>query len=435
MISWLGLRTLVTQEDWSGGYGTCIPRHLWGGIAMSGLKAKGSFGVFVGIDISKEKFDACGIKADGTRLFQCSVAMDRKGFEKLKGYLASLPISSILVGMESTASYHVNLFSYLVSEGYHVVIINPLLISNYVKMQLRKTKTDKKDAFVIAQFLCEKRDSLMQGATSPLISDLRDLARQRESLVSQMTALKHDIKRILNVTFPELEHMVGIFTKSMLKLLQRYPSAYALRDADLNQLSFMLIEESHGRKRTGFAEALVKAARASVGTDSPAKDMIIKQKVSLLLYLEDALQEITGVLIDMSRKLMDEDINILTSIKGIGDKTAVNFLIEMGGDINQYDDSGKIIAMAGLDPAVHQSGKHEGKGRITKRGNRHLRRIIWLMSTTVIQYCDVFRAYYLKRKKEGLHHKMAVLATAHKLIRVVYAMLMHRTSFCPQVNS
>jgi transposase len=107
----------------------------------------------------------------------------------------------------------------------------------------------------------------------------------------------------------------------------------------------------------------------------------------------------------------------------------------MGCDINQYDRSGKIIAMAGLDPAVYQSGNHEGKGRITKRGNRHLRRVIWLMTTRVIHYSDIFKMYYLRRRKEGLPYKMAVLATAHKLIRVIYAMLTQRTSFCPQANS
>ena len=141
------------------------------------------------------------------------------------------------------------------------------------------------------------------------------------------------------------------------------------------------------------------------------------------------------MLIDMSRKRMEEDIDIMTSVKGIGDKTAANFLIAMGGDINQYKRSGKSIAMAGLDPVVYQSGKHDGKGRITKRGNRHLRRIVWRMTTRVIQYSDIFKAYYLKRRKEGLPYKMAVLATAHKLIRVIYAILTHRTTFCPQVNS
>lgn len=400
---------------------------------MSGLK--GRFDCFVGIDVSKDKFDTCGIRGDEAKLFQFSETMDRKGFDKLKGHLAAVSISSVLIGMESTASYHVNLFSYLVSEGYHVILINPLLISNYMKMQLRKTKTDKKDAFVIAKFLLTNGDTLIQRATPSLISDLRDLARQRESLVDEMTSLKIGVKRLLNITFPELEQMTGIFTKAILKLLQRYPSAFALRDADLDQLSRMLIADSYGHKREAFAAALIKAARLSVGSHSPAKETILKQKIMLLLHLEEALQEITDMLIEMSRKLMEEDINILTSIKGIGDETAANFLIEMGGDITQYERSGKIIALAGLDPAVYQSGKHDGKGRITKRGNRHLRRIIWMMTTGVIHYSDIFKAYYLKRRKEGLPYKMAVLATAHKLIRVIYAMLTQRTTFCPQGNS
>ena len=397
---------------------------------MSGLKS--SFSSFVGIDISKDKFDACGITREETKLFQISATMDREGFEKLKGHLAG---SSILIGMESTATYHVNLFSYLVSEGFNVIIINPLLVSNYVKMQLRKTKTDKKDAVVIASFLLANGNTLIQRVTPSLIVDLRDLSRQRESLTDEMTALKINIKRLLNITFPELEHIADVFTKSILKLLQQYPSAVALRDADIGKLSQALIADSYGHKREAFASALIKAARTSVGTSSPVKEMILKQETNLLLHLEDSLQEITSMLIETSRKLMEDDINIMTSIKGIGDTTAANFLIEMGGDIKQYDDSGKIIAMAGLDPAVYQSGQHDGRGRITKRGNRHLRKIIWTMTTKVIQYTDTFHAYYSKRRKEGLPYKKAVMATAHKLIRVIYAMLTQRKTFCPQPNS
>jgi len=400
---------------------------------MSGLK--GGIDSIVGIDVSKDKFDACGITGEEAKIFQISTSMDRKGFEKLKKQLSSFSVSSVLIGMESTASYHVNLFSFLVAAGYKVILINPLQISNYVKMELRKTKTDKKDAVVIARFLLANGDTLMQKATPSLISDLRDLSRQRESLVDEMTSLKIEIKQLLNITFPELEHMVGIFTKSILKLLQQYPSAVTLREADIDQLSQSLITDSYGHKREEFAKALIKAARFSIGTNSPAKEIIIKQKIRFLLHQEEALQEITDMLMEMARKLMEEDINIITSIKGIGDKTAANFLVEMGGDIHKFDCSGKIIAMAGLDPAVYQSGKHEGRGRITKRGNRHLRRIIWMMTTSVIQYTDIFKTYYQKRRKEGLPYKKAVLATSHKLIRVIYAMLTQRKTFCEQVNS
>ncbi len=107
-----------------------------------------------------------------------------------------------MVAMESTACYHVTLFPYLTSKGITVFIINPLLISNFVKLSLRKTKTDKKDALSIARFLLLHKDTLQQRHLTTDMSDLRDLARQRESLSDQMTAVKMDMKRLLTITFP-----------------------------------------------------------------------------------------------------------------------------------------------------------------------------------------------------------------------------------------
>mgnify|MGYP006269286663 CR=1 FL=1 len=122
----------------------------------------------LGIDVSKETFDACCINGTGERLFNLSASMDRKGFEELIKQLStlSIPKEFVLVGMESTACYHINLYSFLISLGYSVMVINPLLISNFVKLQLRKTKTDRKDASVIAQFLLLNRDSLSRTILS-----------------------------------------------------------------------------------------------------------------------------------------------------------------------------------------------------------------------------------------------------------------------------
>jgi transposase len=141
--------------------------------------------------------------------------------------------------------------------------------------------------------------------------------------------------------------------------------------------------------------------------------MILKQKIALFLHYEDAPQEITSILIEMSRKLMDEEINLMTSLKGIGEKVAANFLIDMGGDINQFEHSGKIIAMAGLDPAVYQSGKHEGKGRITKRGNRHLWKIIWIMTTKVIQYIAQWHPSVLRASARAPHQWIGIFQCYH----------------------
>ena len=384
--------------------------------------------LYVGIDVSKDKFDACGIGEEGEKIFSLTATMDRKGFEKLTFHLKRKR-SSLLLGLESTACYHIALFSYLTAKGYRVVIINPLLISNFVKLQLRKTKTDKKDALTIAQFLMLRREALESQTFSADLMELRDLARRRERLTDQVTRLKGNMKRILSVIFPELEHITGVFAKSILQLLIRFPSADALKKADVETVAALVVPRSWGRKSRSWVETLMTTAASSIGVSSPAKELVLKQDASLLLYVEEQIKETTKLLMDACNERIKQDIEILTSIKGIGEATAVNFLIEMGGDINLYQNDKKLIAAAGLDPSTYQSGKYEGSSRISKRGNRHLRRVIWLMAKTVVFSNDLFRTYFYKRKSDGLCYKKAIMATAHKLIRVMFSMLVHQTCF------
>ncbi len=381
--------------------------------------------LYVGIDVSKENASTQGIDGEGKKMdflncwtsSQSIVTKHRKKRTK------------VMVAMESTASYHVNLFSYLTAKRINTVIVNPLLISNFTKLSLRKTKTDKKDALVIAQFILIHKDSLTQLVLSSEISDLRDISRQRESLVDQMTAVKHEIKRLLNITFPELEKVKGLFTKSILRLLRHYPSADSIKRASHSDISKIIIPGSMGKNTAATVESIKKAAEMSVGTNSFSREMIIKQKASILTHLGEHLDEITYFLIERCQSAMYEDMAILKSIRGIGDKTAMNFLTEIGGDIEIYSSHKKLIAMSGLDPSVCQSGKYEGASKISKRGNRHLRRVIWLMTTKVVIFNDYFKDYYAKRKQDGLPYKKAILATAHKLIRIIYAMLSNKTSF------
>jgi transposase len=137
----------------------------------------------------------------------------------------------------------------------------------------------------------------------------------------------------------------------------------------------------------------------------------------------------TGAIMNLLNQRMKHDTKLLWSIKGIGENTAINFLIEMGGDVEMYKNNKKLIAASGLDPSTYQSGTYEGKSRISKRGNRHLLRVIWLMATKVIINNNLFRGYFYKRRNEGLPYKMDVLATAHKLIRIMFVMLSRKTYF------
>jgi len=149
----------------------------------------------------------------------------------------------------------------------------------------------------------------------------------------------------------------------------------------------------------------METAVSSVGVTSPAKELALKQEVSLLIHVQEQMKETTELLIGLLNERMKQDMEILCSIKGIGENTAINFLIEMETDVEMYENDKKLIAASGLDPSTYQSGKYEGKSRISKRGNRHLRRVIWFMATRVIISNNIFRTYFYKRRKEGLPYK------------------------------
>ena len=387
--------------------------------------------LFVGIDVSKDYSSSQGLDREGKKLFYLEFSMDGEGFsrflDRVKTHCGDFP--EVTVAMESTGCYHINLFSFLSSEGIACVVINPLLITNFSRLSLRKTKTDKKDALTIAQFLLAHKDSLSKVAFSQNSQDLKDLARERESLTVMISGLKNDLRRLLKITFPELEHRCKLFTETMLQFLIKFPSARIIKMAKPKEIAKALIHVEGKRKRVFIsAEEIIKLAKTSVASDSAAKELILSEKISTLLYLEEDKKKITGVLVKSCQSMRVEDLEIITSIDGIKQINGSTFLAELG-EMNHFKSHKHVIAFAGLDPSIHQSGQFQGMSKISKRGNRHLRRVIFLMTTCVVRSNNIFRQYFLKRKEEGLPPKKAILATAHKLLRVLFAMLTAKSYF------
>jgi len=386
----------------------------------------------VGVDVSKESFSAAGLDGSkGTGCFSAGYSMELEGCEKfLQTMLDQEPDkSSIVVGMESTGCYHINLFSYLVSQGIQAVVINPLLIANFAKLALRKTKTDKKDALTIAQFVLAHKDKISQLSVSQDMQDMRDLARERESLSKLISKTKTEIKQVLQATFPELERICSIYTGTMLAFLQDYPSARLIRLATPQAIAKALAPRGRGNRISSFtAEDIIGQAKTSIGIVSPAKEAILQGKISTLLHLDGRRDQLTAILTDYCTSLMVEDLEIVTSVEGISNGTGTMFLAEVG-KIENFATHRHLIAYAGIDPTVYQSGKYEGLSRISKRGNRHLRRVLWLMTVSVIMNNETFQEYFQKKKQGGMPYKKAVMATMHKLIRMLFAMLSHRERY------
>lgn len=393
--------------------------------------------LFVGIDVSKDSFSATGLDSKGNVCFSLSAAMDKSGFSELMKAVSSncKDLSAVMAAMESTGCYHINLFSFLSDKGTSAVVINPLLISNFAKLSLRKTKTDKKDSLTIARFLLVHKDSIEQFSVSQDTKDFRDIARERESISHLIASTKNEIKRILQTTFPELESICNVFTTTMLMFLKEFPSARFIRATKAKVVAEALEHCGKGRKISISADEIIRAAKNSVASNSLAKELILPQKISTLLHLMEQLDKLSDILSDLCESIAIQEMQIITSIDGVGDSTGAAFLAEIG-DISNFSSHKSLIAYAGIDPTVFQSGKFEGTSRISKRGNRHLRRIIYLMTIGVIRCNAFFKAYFLKRKQNGLPFRKAVLATAHKLIRVIFAMLSHKSFFrVKEVNS
>ena len=386
--------------------------------------------LLVGIDVAKDTSSAQGIDSSGRGQFSLGFDMDMEGFMRLWKAIVehSKDLSKVLVAVESTACYHINLYSFLTAKGVPTVVINPLLISNFAKLSLRKTKTDKKDAMTIAQFLLVHQDSISQLSLSQDMQDFRDIARERESVCNMLSAHKVEVKRLLQSTFPELERIGDLSTRVMQEFIAAFPSARLVKMAKPKAIQKILQRKGVGTRLTYTAEDLIQAAKRSIATISPAKELILQGKVRTLQHLRERYEELTKILTEYCKSSMLEDFKIITSIDGISKCTATTFLAEIGC-IGNFASHKKLIAFAGIDPTVYQSGKFEGSSRISKRGNRHLRRVIWLMTTHVIEHNANFRAYYMKKRSEGQPFKKAVFATAHKLIRLIFAMLTQRTMF------
>jgi transposase len=391
--------------------------------------------LFVGTDVSKDFSTAQGIDRNGKKLFYLRFAMNAGGFSELLEVMMkhAESITEITVAMESTGCYHINLFSFLSAKGIACVVVNPLLITNFARLSLRKTKTDKKDAQTIAQFLLSNEKSLSTISFSQDTQDIKDLARERESLTALIAGMKNDIKRLLQGTFPELEKLCNPFGETILYFLKQFPSARMVLNAKQRDIAKALICPNEKRKRVIVSvDDIIAVAKTSVASSSAAKELILSEKISTLLYLQEKNERITDVLIETCESLRIEELDIIRSIDGINNITGSTFLAELG-DINKFNSYKHVIAFAGLDPSTHQSGQYEGHSTISKRGNRHLRRVIFVMTLCAVRSKNAFREYFLRRKQEGLPPKKAILATAHKLIRVIFAMLSNKTLFRKKV--
>lgn len=384
--------------------------------------------IYVGIDIAKLNHFASAIDSDGKILIEpFEFLNDNGGFYSLLSKLDHFEKDSVIIGLESTAHYGNNLVSFLVSKGFHVCMINPIQTSSLRKNRIRKTKTDKVDTLVIAKAVALMENPRFVTLHDIALMQLKNLGRFRLKLVKQRTRTKIQLTSYVDQTFPELQYFFksGLHQKAVYAILKEAPSASQIASMHLTHLKHLLTSFSHGHFKKDLALELRVLAQKSVGNSDKSLSVQITQSIALIELLDRQINTVETEIRDIVESLD----SVIMTIPGIGPINGGMILGEIG-DINRFSKPRKLLAFAGLDPSVYQSGNFSAKKtRMSKRGSSALRYALMNAAHNVVKNNATFKEYYDSKRAEGRSHYNALGHCAGKLVRVIYKMLTDDVKF------
>ena len=374
---------------------------------------------FIGIDISKYKHDCCIISAaDQKVISKVTIKNNKAGFDELLTIINSLSNpEGIRIGFESTAHYALNLELFLESSLLTFMEVNPVLISVYKKSKtLRRTKTDSVDCESIARWLMTVEYKPHSKGFYHAYS-LKSLTRLRDKLIRQRSFYLVKITNVLDHTFPEFKPFFNErLSKTALYLLENYGSAGKM--ARMNSASYEKLRSlSRGKFSPQQFLRLKELAANTVGVNNSIFDVELN---SLLSLYKSLVKEINTIEKEIN-KLIEEVHPHYMSVPGIGPLSAAVIYSEYG-DISNFTNPGQMLAFAGIEPGINESGTESHGGKMVKRGSSQLRYTLINCCLPLIRFDMTFATYYAKKRGEGKPHRVAITHVAKKLIRVIYAL-------------
>jgi transposase len=384
---------------------------------------------FCGIDMAKRKHVACIIDTNGQYLVRPrSIRNDADGFQTILNCLKQTGRSkSILTGMEATGHYWYSLHDFLRRNGYDVIVLNPIQTAQQAKQAIRKCKTDKHDAFHIANLL---RSNQYKAAVVPdeLAMNCRQITRLRYRIVKQATMIKQLVNSRLHPVWPEYE---GLFTnkfgKTSMKLLQTASTPKELMELDTDELSELLRKTSRGRFGPLQTQKLIDSAQNSVGMHRGHYGFStgIKFLLEQIEALDPVRKKIDAEISKLSAKLPQ----YLFTLPGATELTIVSLYGEIS-PIEAFKKPSQLVAFSGFDPKVFQSGQYDAPRRsVSKRGSPYLRRSLWQMAYRALMTEGDLRNFWRKKLSQNKHHFVATTAVANKLCHVVWRIMTDRRDY------
>lgn len=382
---------------------------------------------YVGLDIAKFKHDCFIMDHNGEVIRESfSFKNDRSGFLQLLDVLSSLDRSSkIKIGLEATGHYGTNLKIFLEENHFSYMEFHPLFIKRFsAATTLRRTKTDKVDAQLIAVYLSAVEYKPYPNKSYHIYS-LKLLTRNRDKLVKERSLQLVRMTNMLDLIFPEFKPFFDgkLSSATALYILENYTVPSKISKMNIESYKNMKSKLRRTISYSRFTE-LKQLARISVGNED---SLLIFQMKSYLEIFKELDSKID--LFDQRIKSEFEQIQThILSIPGIGITSAAAIFAEIG-NITRFPDSGKLLAFAGLEPSTIQSGEAEHNGKMVKHGSSHLRYVLMNVAEYSLIHNPVLYDYYRKKRDEGKNHRVALSHVAKKIVRIIYHLETHDIDF------
>ena len=386
----------------------------------------------VGIDIGKNHHEASIVSPEGKQIGRSlRFATTHKGADSLMSFIfKNIGNSPCVFGLEATGHYWYPIYSFLKAKGYTIYVINPIQSDSLRKMYIRQTQNDSIDSFLIAEVIRFGQFGTTSMADENILA-MRQLCRYRDSLISSRTEIKLRIGTIMEQIFPEYEKQFSsLWVSTSMGILEKYFTPENIENAPIDELFEIIKDKSHNRLTKAKATSIKEAAADTFGIKiaQDAFSFQLKQLIDRMNFLD---KQIEALDIEIMKYYEQFDCYLHT-IPGIGIIGAATILAEIG-DISRFKNSSSLIAFAGIDPTVRQSGEFNSThNHMSKRGSPYLRHAIFLAATTCSFHNSPLNAYYKKKRDQGKHHLTATGAVARKLTTIIYAVLRDSKPYEPK---
>ena len=392
--------------------------------------------IAVGIDVSKSKSTVAILDSYGTVLATpFNMAHTQPEMNALVSRLKAFD-EPVTILLEYTGHYHYPVLKKLQGEGFPVCVVNPYQMKKYGDVEIRKAKTDKKDALRIATYALEKSYKLIPySSMEQKYEDLKFLSRQYQQRISFVSTLKIQLINMLDQTMPGITKILALKSRdpekcALLLFIKRYKSFDEIQR--IGKTRFLstyatLMKKTPDRYAPKKGLEIYELARDSITTrgEDPYIWAAQDQCVDLLATAQNAADEIIMQMQNIAETI--PEYKVLRAMNGVGDRLGPVILAEIG-DIRRFHSAKALNSFAGNDAPPYQSGQFESRNRhISKRGSSALRKacfeVMQALKLTKPQDDPIYQ-FILKKEQEGKPYNVAKMAGVNKFLRIYYARAM-----------